>query len=711
MVALLCRLNFDEIGDAETKDIAASFRREFSELISLHLEQYDYRINPIQAGGQLWRFLEPFAVRDYVNIMRRVTRLRPIQISSFAGRSPMSRTVDMLLRQPAQVCLSIYLEPHALSEQESRDLEFFGYETDLLPTEDRELRALRSLLATEDSVPPSTSTPFRMVLRLTSDQPISQYVINLIGSEISGRRDYSFHRPSSDQLLEAVSAFRELRFHTTSDERAFHDVPPSLRNLFYLFQLKEAQAAFRLPAERIATSRERTFRTYHAPVANLPHSGLLLGHAEHPSYHEPLPVYLQQGDRRRHVYVVGKTGTGKSMLLLNSIQQDLTNGAGLCVVDPHGDLINSVLPYVPPARAGDVVLLDPADPERVAGMNFLEATLADDASEKDFLVQEIISAILRMVDYHIEMYGPIAQQMTRMACLTLMALDTPATLLEVPRLFSSNEFRRHVLSQVRDRELLQWWANEWEPKTQYQKQELMGYFTSKFEQFVSAPAVRHMVGQTRSSFDFKRVMDQSGIMLVNLSRGRIGALNSATLGGMIVSKLLWAATRRAWDPEETRRDFYLYVDEFQNFISDSFDTILSEARKYRLSLIIAHQHLGQLRAMGRLGDRVERAVFGNVGTMITFRVGTDAVRIADELGNPVDSGTLRSLQNRFCVAQLLVDEIPTIPFTMRTADYRSPTREQIASGQSIRDQARQRNRSIVDIKSDIRDRGRAREEV
>jgi TraM recognition site of TraD and TraG/Type IV secretion-system coupling protein DNA-binding domain len=710
VVALLCRLNFDDAPGTDTKQISADFRREFGELLSLHLEKYDYRISIVRTGGDLWKFLEPFTVSDYVNIMRRITRLRPIRISTLQGRSPMSRAVDMLLRQPSQTCLSVYLEPHLLSDQESRDLEYFGYETDLLPTEDRELRTLRSLLSAEDGAQSNISTPFRMAIRIASDQPISQYLINLIGAEVSGRKDYSFHRPSATQLSDAASAFRELRFHTTSDERAFQDVPPSLRNLFNLFHLTEVQAAFRLPAERIATSRERTFRTYHAPVANLPHSGMLLGHAEHPSYHEPLPVYLQRGDRRRHVYVVGKTGTGKSMLLLNSIRQDLLAGSGLCVVDPHGDLVSSVLPYIPPSRAGDVVLLDPADPERVAGMNFLEATSLDDASEKDFLVQEIISGILRMVDYNIEMYGPIAQQMTRMACQTLMALDAPATLLEVPRLFSSDEFRQNVLRRVRDRDLLQWWANEWAPKTQYQKHEVMGYFTSKFEQFVSAPAVRHMVGQAQSTFDFKRVMDQGGILLVNLSRGRIGSINSATLGGMIVSKLLWAATRRAWDPEETRRDFYLYVDEFQNFISDSFDTILSEARKYRLNLVIAHQHLGQLRAMGRLGDRVERAVFGNVGTMVTFRVGTDAARIADELGSPVDAGTLRSLQNRFCVAQLLVDEIPTTPFTMKTADYQPPSQEQIATGQRIGEQARQRNRPISDIKSDIQRRALSGEE-
>ena len=699
VVALLCRLNFDEHLEGE-KAVSETFSREFHELLSLHLEEYDYRIARI-VPGDIWQYLRPFDVSDYVEIARRVTKLRPLRMSKFQGRSPMSRAVDMLLRQQSQLCLSVYLEPHPLSEDESRELELYGYETDLLPSDDRDLRDLRALLSADGMSQPGTSTPFRVSMRLVSDQPISQYVINLMGAEISGRRDYGFHRPTADDFKEAVVAFSELKFFSSDIDPAIEKVPRSLQNLLHIFQVNEAQAAFRFPTERIATSRERTFKTYSAPVANLPQSGLLLGTAEHPSYQEVLPVYLKTLDRRRHVYVVGKTGTGKSMLLLNMIKQDLERGAGVCVVDPHGDLINAVFPHIPRNRAGDVVLLDPSDTEWVAGMNFLEATSEDSASEKDFLVQEIISMIIRMVDYDISMYGPVGQQMTRVACRTLMALDRPATLLEVPRLFASQSFLKSVFRDLRDQELIDWWTKEWAPKTDYQKNEVLSWFTSKFEQFVSAPAVRNMVGQSYSTFDFKQIMDEKKILLVNLSRGRVGALNSSALGQMIVSKLLWAATRRAWDPEELRQDFYLYVDEFQNFISDSFDTILSEARKYRLNLIMAHQHLGQLHAMGRLGDRIERAVFGNVGTMVTFRVGTDASRIADELGSPVDAGTLRSLQNRFSVAQLLVDDVPTIPFTMKTDNYEPPSDKQKSDGRRVMDEARRRNTSVDKIKEQI----------
>lgn len=703
VVALLCRLNFAPGGVAREKAIATNFRHQFGELLSLHLEEYDYRVTHIDSGD-IWMYLQPFEVTDYVELQRRVTKLRPLRTSRFEGRSPMSRTVDMLLRQEGQVCFSTYLEPHELTEDESRELELFGYESDILPSDDRDLKDLRLLLTEDGGGQRGTSTPFRVAVRLASDRPISQYVINLLGTEVSGRKSYAYVRPTGDELGGATESLANLRFFSSTTSYGRDILPPSLQNLLDKFALSEALSVFRLPTERIATSRERTFRTYHAPVANLPSNGLLLGEAEHPSYQEPLPVHIKKADRRRHVYIIGKTGTGKSMLLLNMIVNDINKGSGVCVVDPHGDLVEAVFGHIPESRANDVILFDPADPERVAGLNFLEATSNDLTSEKDFLVQEIIMMVMRMVDYDVSMYGPVGQQMTRIACQTLMALREPATLLEVPRLFASDKFRNSVLSEIADDELQRWWREEWQTKTEYQKQEVMNWFTSKFQQFISAPSVQRVVGQTRSTFDFKAVMDERKILLVNLSRGKLGSLNSAALGGMVVSKMLWAATRRAWDPEESRRDFYLYVDEFQNFTSDSFETILSEARKYRLNLVVAHQHLGQLHAMGRLGNRIERAVFGNVGTMISFRVGTDAGRIADELGTPVDSATLRSLQNRFCVAQLLVDDVPTTPFTMRTTTYNAPSPAALEVGAQIREQARLRNAQVVDIERSIKER-------
>jgi len=233
----------------------------------------------------------------------------------------------------------------------------------------------------------------------------------------------------------------------------------------------------------------------------------------------------------------------------------------------------------------------------------------------------------------------------------------------------------------------------------------MGYFTSKFTPLITGPQVRNIVGQKKSSFNFKEIMDNNKILLVNLASGKIGRRNSDLLGSMFVSRFLWTAMRRAWQPQEERQDFYLYVDEFQNFITDSFEIILSEARKYGLNLIVAHQHLAQLRAMGRMGDKIERAVFGNVGTMVSFRTGPDAITIASEFGEPVEPSTLRNLENRYAVVKLLVKDVPTVPFTMRTIDYIPPKPQDVERGKRIRQYSlRKYGRPLAEVDQEIRSR-------
>jgi hypothetical protein len=703
-VILLCKLTFDDkelpnsFAMSDTKASIRKFQAEFLELLTLHLEAYEYRIAPIDEADLL-RCATPFEATEYVSLTRRPISASPFRLSRFAGSSTMSRIIDMMIRQQQQLCLSVYVEPYMLDEDERQSLRLFGFESDLLGRNDSELS---TLLGLEDEAVQRSSRIFRLAVRIASDHPVSQYLINLLGSEFTGRGDFGFHRANDEEMAEATQALSDVAFHSLMEVDE-DKIPDSLMQLAHLAPANEASAVFRVPTERIATSRERLFKTFPAPVANLPADGLLLGYAEHPSYQEKLGVRLQTEDRRRHTYVVGKTGTGKSIMLLNMVKQDLDSDAGLCLVDPHGDLISAVMQHIPDHRIDDVVLLDPSDPDRVAGLNFLEASAEDDASEKDFLVQEVISMIIRMVDYNVEMYGPLGQQMTRMACLTLMGLPEKATLIEVPLLFSNVEYLKSVLARLEDEELKHWWQNEWMRKTDVQRNEVLGWFTSKFQSFVSAPSVRRVVGQSESTFDIRDVMDRGKILLVNLSRGRVGGLNSALLGSMVVSKILWAATQRAWQPQESRRDFYLYVDEFQNFITDNFETILSEARKYRLNLIVAHQHLAQLRAMGRLGDRVERSIFGNIGTILTFRLGTDASALANELGKPVDADTLRSLENRFAVAQLLVDDVPTTPFTMRTADYAAEP-DGYDRTEKVLEAARCRNTEVSQIEAAIRDR-------
>ena len=701
-IVLLVRINYDlRDSSIDFDEVASKFREDFYNLLALNLNPYEFRIG-LLSSKQIGSYLDPFPITDTVEIARSIARYKPFQMRLFEGRSPMTKIVDMLLLERGQRCFSVLIEPYQMTEEEQSKIEVFGYETKILPSNpDKEL--IQGILGFQAQAQ-SMRASFRMKIRLVGDSGISQYLVNLVGSEVSGQQDFFYFRPEDEDLKQEIARFRAIEFESSLANVITLDIPDVLLDLVYLFRPAEVATAFRLPSERISASKERLFKTYFAPISNLPEEGLLIGTGEHPSHQDPIPIYIRPRDRRKHCYIIGKTGTGKSMMLLGMIKQDIQSNKGVCLIDPHGDLVEAVFACIPEERKEDVYLFDPSDEEYVMGLNFLEATSDDPESERDYLLQEVISMLLRTVDYDLQMFGPRAQQWTRMGCMTLMALPEGGTLLEVPRLFEDSAFLNTVLEKIDDSLLRNWWKKNYIPQSDFHKSEMMGYFTSKYTPLVSGPQVRNVVGQLKSGFDFKEIMDEGKILLVNLSRGKIGQQNSALLGSMFVSRLLWAAMGRAWEPEESRRPFYLYVDEFQNFITDSFETILSEARKYNLILTIANQHLAQLRAMGKLGDKIQRAVFGNVGTIVSFRLGTDAPTLASELGDPVEATTLRNLENRYTVVQLLVDDAPTTPFTMRTIDWVFPGPEEIKRGERIKQYARRRGRPVSEVKEEIQRR-------
>ena len=378
----------------------------------------------------------------------------------------------------------------------------------------------------------------RMKLRIVGDSEVSQYLVNLVGSEISGQGDFFHLRFNGSNYLEReVASLSSLEFTMALKDVIKLQIPEVLLDLVYLFRPDEAVRAFRLPTERISALREKLYRTYHTPVAVIPTEGLLLGSGEHPSIRERLPIFVTNQDRKRHMYVVGKTGTGKSFMLLNMLSQDIKAGRGLCLIDPHGDLIEAVFSHIPDERKEDVCIFDPSDPEYIPGLNFLELTSGAPEEEKDQIVQELSSILLRSVDYDLAMYGPIAQQWTRYGCLTLMSSAGGGTLVEVPRLFYDQAFRQRVLKEVADPVLLYWWEKEFSKMSDFHKSEMMGYFTSKFEPLISGPQVRNVIGQLRSTFSFREILDGKKILLVNLARGKIGPLRSAFLGSVILSRI------------------------------------------------------------------------------------------------------------------------------------------------------------------------------
>lgn len=362
---------------------------------------------------------------------------------------------------------------------------------------------------------------------------------------------------------------------------------------------------------------------------------------------------IKSDDRRRHMYLIGKTGMGKSTVLENMIIDDIRAGRGVAVVDPHGDLAEKVMAYIPEERVKDVIYFNPADIDYPIAFNVVE--------QVDSRLQHLVASGLIGVFQKLwaDSWGPRLEYILRNAILAI--LDYPgSTLLGVVRMLSDKPYRKRVVANIKDPVVKAFWENEFTGYADKFASEAVSPIQNKVGQFLSSSLMRNIVGQIKSSIDLRKVMDEGKILILNLSKGRIGEDNSALLGAMMITKIQLAAMSRVDISEEQRRDFYLYIDEFQNFSTDSFANILSEARKYRLNLILAHQYIEQL------NEKVKPAVFGNVGTMIVFRVGaSDAEELAKEFLPTFNEEDLVNLPKYEMYLKLMIDGVASMPFSAR----------------------------------------------
>ncbi len=428
-----------------------------------------------------------------------------------------------------------------------------------------------------------------------------------------------------------------------------------------ILNTEEMAGLYHFPLPQTETPNIRWLLAKKAPApVQVPAEGLLLGKNVFRGVTKM--IRIKKEDRRRHVYVIGKSGSGKSVLIANMAKQDVANGEGVCVIDPHGDLVEEVLASVPKERADDVIIFDPSDTERPLGLNMLEARSPE---LRDFAVQEMIAIFYKL--FPPEMIGPMFEHNMRNVMLTLMSdTENPGTLAEIPRMFSDMDFQKQWVAKVHDPVVRAFWEKEMAKTSDFHKSEMLGYLISKVGRFVENEMMRNIIGQQRSGFDFREVMDKKKILLVNLAKGKTGEVNSNLLGLIIVSKLQMAAMSRAELPEAERHDFYLYIDEFQNFITDSIATILSEARKYRLDLIIAHQYMGQLVKDGK-DTRIRDAVLGNAGTMVSFRIGVeDAQVLAKEFAPVFNEYDMINVEKYTAYVKLLIDNEAGKAFNMQT---------------------------------------------
>lgn len=425
--------------------------------------------------------------------------------------------------------------------------------------------------------------------------------------------------------------------------------------------IKELATIFHFPAHIYSGSQLKVAKANTAPAPfGMGKEGILLGTNKH--RHLQTPIYFAPEDRMRHFYVIGQTGTGKTTLLKNMIIQDIEQGHGVCMMDPHGSDIVDVLKNIPRERIDDVIYFDPSDIEYPMGLNMLEYDRRF-PEQKTFVINELLSIFNKLFDMK-SAGGPMFEQYFRNATLTVMEdPESGNTLLEIGRVMADREFRMKKLMRSRNPLVLQFWQGAEKTKGEQGLENFVPYITSKFDVFLSNDIMRPIVAQERSALNFRQIMDEKKILLINLSKGRLGDINAHFIGLIIVGKILMAAlsrvdmTTQGLKPE----DFYLYIDEFQNVTTPSIATILSEARKYRLSLTMAHQFIGQLDA------DIKNAVFGNVGSMATFRVGPDDAEYLEKQYEPTFTAQdILKLENRNAYMKMLLRGTPEKPFNMET---------------------------------------------
>lgn len=417
---------------------------------------------------------------------------------------------------------------------------------------------------------------------------------------------------------------------------------------------EELATLFHFPNKSVETPHIFWLNAKRAPApAQIPDSGTFLGWSVYRGLRRP--VYIGEDDRRRHIYIIGKTGTGKSELLKQLILQDIKEGKGVCFIDPH-DTIEKIMDFIPPERAEDVIYFDPSDIERPMGLNMLEAKTEE---QKHYVVTSIVGLMYKLYDPHqTGIIGPRFEHAIRNAMLTVMS-EPGNTFIEVVRILTDASYVQELLPKVTDPIVRRYWTDQIAQTADFHKSEVLDYIVSKFGRFVTNKMMRNIIGQSESAFDFRKVMDEGKILLINLAKGKIGEENSSFLGLILVPKILIAAMSRQNVPEEARRDFFLYVDEFQNFATPDFAQILSEARKYHLNLTVANQFIGQME------EEVKNAVFGNVGTLVSFRVGvSDANYLQHEFQPTFQEADLINIDKYNAYVKTIVKNEPVSPFSI-----------------------------------------------
>jgi hypothetical protein len=545
-------------------------------------------------------------------------------------------------------------------------------------------------------------TPIQQEIVSSISQKISQPLFDVNLRVLSSAKDNLRSQMILNQIEAAFEQFNSpllnaIKFRKLSGRK--------LKKLFYYFSFRifndketmvfssgELAGLFHFPDSHLLTPHIKWLKAKQAPPpVNLPEDGIIIGKSVFRA--EERIVRILKNDRGRHFYIIGQTGTGKSVLLQEMIRQDIEAGEGVALIDPHGDLAEKVLALIPPSRAEDVIYFNPGDVEKPLGLNMLEYDPLFPES-KTFVVNELLEIFEKLYNLKAHGFGgPIFEQYMRNALLLVMEdPESGNTLIEVPKVLADANFRKYKLSKCKNIVVKNFWEMEAEKAGgEAALANMVPYITSKMNIFIANDLVRPIIGQQKSSFNLREIMDSGKILIVNLAKGRLGDINSYLLGMIIIGKILIAAFSRANIPEEERKDFYLYIDEFHNVTTNTITAVLAEARKYHLAMIFGHQFIGQL------DEDTRKAIFGNVGSIMAFRVGPeDAKYLVTQFEPTFDENDLVNFNNYNAALRLLINGETSKPFNIITFP---PSKGDTETAQLIKELSRikyGRNKNVVE---------------
>lgn len=724
------------LGKIKTKDltIAEAHAVEVLHLCETYFED-EYEFSPVEKRRELNSLRMPFKISEAASVVKRSEIVRLDFLLGAATRSMgfksklqqkehqqqrilhvypfipsmagMENLLKLMLHQSHRTAISFRILPTSLREAEKsaliKQISYCENYLGSVPTHNDEkerfsLQTQAELLRSHltSSLGKLKDNAALMTVEMASEGRLPQTLIDVLGSYLTdssaghGKRGdlgdflsggYEVNRKKKPEIPMLANFWKNIEIRPSNSEK----MPKDLFRLKHLFDSSEAVLAFRFPRPTNQEIVGLEFKSYQTELfSETVKDGQLVGFSKHNG--QTKEVRIGRGDRRRHVYAVGQTGTGKSTLFESMILEDLRNGEGVCLIDPHGDLIEKLLRKVPNEREEDIVLFDPGDLENPVGFNVLES---ENDAEKQFLIQELISIVIATLADK-TWVGPVFfQTVKHLLRLVMSNPNVPGTLPQLHQLLNSKDFYTRFLPLHDPDPILNKFVEEVLPKMDftnvlsYDGMNAGAYFSSKFEGFVSDPMLRNIFGQPHSTIDLKEIIDSGKVLLVNLSKGRMGEMNARFLGMVLIAKLQAAAMSRASIPENKRKDFYLYVDEFQNLATENFSSLLAEARKYRLNLILTNQFVSQV------SNEIRDAITGNVGTTISFRVGSiDAEFLERDFVPTFNKFDLMNLPNFNTYVSTLLNGEVIKPFSMRIVSDSS--KESEAKATRIRAKSRRK---------------------